>query len=65
MQQQDEDLGIGSGERTQEVHDWLDGAIRAAVDAKHGSPGLVPHETADPAEPPLDQNKNGEKDPLP
>lgn len=56
MQQQDEDLGIGSGERTQEVHDWLDEAIRAAVDAKHGSPGLVPHETADPAEPPLDRN---------
>jgi hypothetical protein len=53
MQQPHEDLETSSDERTLEVHDWLDGAIRAAVDAKHGSPDPVPHEMADP---PLDQN---------
>jgi hypothetical protein len=60
MQKQHEDLGINGIERPEDVHDWLDGAIRAAVDTKHGSPGRAPHPSAPrPPAPPSDQKPGG------
>ena len=47
-----EDLPLSESDPAEAVHDWLDGAIRAAVDAKHGSP----RPAAAPPEPPLDRH---------
>jgi hypothetical protein len=47
-----EDLPLSESDPAEAVHDWLDGAIRAAVDAKHGSP----RPAAAPLAPPLDRH---------
>jgi hypothetical protein len=60
MQKQHEDLGISGNERAEEVHDWLDGAIRAAVDTKHGSPDRASRPPAPrQSAPSSDQNVGG------
>jgi hypothetical protein len=46
-----EDLPLSESDPAEAVHDWLDGAIRAAVVAKHGSP----RPAAAPPAPPLDR----------
>jgi hypothetical protein len=47
-----EDLPLSESDPAEAVHDWLDGAIRAAVDAKHRSP----RPAAAPPAPPLDRH---------
>jgi hypothetical protein len=47
-----EDLPLSESDSVEAVHDWLDGAIRAAVVAEHGSP----RPAAQAAAPPLDRN---------
>jgi hypothetical protein len=51
MREMLEDLPLSESDPAEAVHDWLDGAIRAAVDAKHGSP----RPAAAPPAPPLDR----------
>jgi hypothetical protein len=47
-----EDLPTNEGDPAEAINDWLDGAIRAAVDAKHGAP----RPAAAPPAPPLDRH---------
>ena len=52
MREGREDLPTSESDPAEAVHDWLDGAIRAAVVAKHGSP----RPAAAPPAPPLDRH---------
>ncbi len=60
---QDDDLDLSGGGQPDDVHDWLEAAIRAAVDAEHGCGDAPPTAAAEEWPGEVDDEKDSEAEP--